>query len=212
MPHSPAAPAAPASSAPGAAASDASGSSFQITVSPLRCGLVAGRDNTVTALVRVQAPSPPPGGTTAREALHLALVLDRSGSMSGQPLEEAKRCARGIVDALAPNDRACVIVFDDEVECVAALAPVGDGVALRATLAAIDSGGSTNLHGGWHTGPSALAGSLAASGVHRAILLSDGCANHGETELEHITMQCRDLAKAGVSTSTYGLGHSFNED
>jgi len=44
------------------------------------------------------------------------------------------------------------------------------------------------------------------------ILLSDGCANEGLTEHDQIYAQCADLARAGVSTSTYGLGHGFNEE
>jgi len=44
------------------------------------------------------------------------------------------------------------------------------------------------------------------------ILLSDGCANHGLLDHDQIYAQCAELARAGVSTSTYGLGHGFNEE
>jgi Ca-activated chloride channel family protein len=77
-------------------------------------------------------------------------------------------------------------------------------LTLASALTTIESGGSTNLHGGWSAGADELAGRLAGDDVHRVILLSDGCANVGETDLETIAGQCKALAKRGVSTSTNG--------
>lgn len=47
--------------------------------------------------------------------------------------------------------------------------------------------------------------------LSRVILLSDGCANHGLTEVPQIAAHVSELAQAGVTTSTYGLGRHFNE-
>src|SRR5688572_13824884 len=185
-------------------------SSLQLLVSPERAAIVAGAANTLRALVRVQAPDLP--SHTSRDALHLALVVDRSGSMSGAPLEEAKRCARHVVEQLGARDRACIIAFDDEVAQLAPLTAGSDKAVLRAAIDGIDSGGSTDLHGGWRAGADELAAKLAPLGVHRVILLSDGEANAGLTDIEVIAGQCRDLTRRGVTTSTYGLGRRFNED
>ncbi len=43
------------------------------------------------------------------------------------------------------------------------------------------------------------------------ILLSDGCANAGETDLDGSRVSAKALAQRGVSTSTYGMGNDFNE-
>jgi Ca-activated chloride channel family protein len=185
-------------------------SSFQLLLTPEKAALAAGHTTTLRVLARVQAPDPPVGAAP-RQPIHLALVVDRSGSMSGAPLEEAKRCARNIVDSLAPGDRAAIFAFDDQIERVAPLSPAADKLALSTALASICSGGKTNLHGGWRAGADELAAQLAGNDVHRVILLSDGCANEGETELETIAGQCKALAQRGVSTSTYGLGRDFHE-
>ena len=132
--------------------------------------------------------------------------------MAGQPLAEARRAAAFVVDGLAPQDRASLVVYDDSVRTLVPLAGMADKSILQRAIAGIDDGGSTNLHGGWIGGAETLAPATSAGIVSRVILLSDGCANHGLTEPEAIYAQCRELAAAGVTTSTYGLGRSFNED
>ena len=191
---------------------DNSASAFQLDIDLRRAGYAADASHAVIeALVRLRAPAKP-ANAKPREPLTLALVIDRSGSMSGAPLAEAKRCARTIVQSLGPADRAAVIVFDDEVERLCGVIGSDQRTALLAAIDAIDSGGATDLHGGWVEGARALGQDMASAGTHRVILLSDGAANRGETDLETICASCRDLAKQGISTSTYGLGTRFNED
>jgi len=184
----------------------------KLIITPRRPAVLADFPATVDVLVRVQAPDLPAGVQATRTPLHLALVIDRSGSMAGQPLAEARRAAAFVIDGLAPQDRASLVVYDDSVETLVPLTSLADKSVLRKAIAAIDSAGSTNLHGGWFGGAETLAPATAAGIVSRVILLSDGCANHGLTEPEAIYAQCRELAAAGVTTSTYGLGRSFNED
>src|SRR5665647_771753 len=56
----------------------------------------------------------PAAAQVQREPIHLALVIDRSGSMSGVPLQEALKCAEHIVRRMRPTDRIAVIAYDDE--------------------------------------------------------------------------------------------------
>ncbi len=181
-----------------------------LLLTPDKAALVAGQPTTLRVLARIQSPEPG-DASTPRSPLHLAIVLDRSGSMSGQPLAEAKRCARTMLDSLAPADHAAVYAFDDEVTCVAPFKPATDKLALAVAVDSIQSGASTNLHGGWRAGAVELAKHASPAAISRVILLSDGAANVGETDLETIATQCKDLARKGVGTSTYGLGHRFNE-
>ena len=184
----------------------------QVVLQPARAGLLEGQDTTVEVLLRLQAPHrPADAAPVARQPQALALVIDKSGSMGGQPLEEAKRCARMVVERLHPDDRIALVEFDDRVRRLWPAVPRGDGQAQVAAIEAIVSGGSTDLHGGWHDGGQALT-DVGGQGLKRVILLSDGCANQGETDLAVITGQCTHLAVQGISTSTYGLGEHFNED
>jgi Ca-activated chloride channel family protein len=86
-----------------------------LLITPRRPALLSGFDNTVDLLLRLQAHATPPAASE-RSPLNLAIVLDRSGSMQGQPVEEAKRCVGMIVDRLGTGDRAALVIYDHEVE------------------------------------------------------------------------------------------------
>jgi Ca-activated chloride channel family protein len=182
-----------------------------VLITPRRPALLSGFDNTVDFLMRLQAPAAPQSASE-RSPLNLAIVLDRSGSMSGQPLDEAKRCAGMIIDRLGTKDRAAVVVYDHNVAVVVPTTQTANKVPFHTAIASIHSGGNTNLHGGWLKGAELMAAVAQANEMARILLLSDGQANAGVTDLDTISRQCAELAAVGVTTSTYGLGRHFNEE
>lgn len=181
-----------------------------LLLTPLRAALRASRPNTMDVLVRVQAPDAP-ANAAPRPPQAIALVLDRSGSMGGRPIEEARRCAEFAVSRMRPNDCVALVQFDDVVERLWPATPLGDGSALRAAIGRIEAGGNTDLYGGWLEGAESLE-PVPGSGLKRVVLLSDGCANHGLTDTQRIARQCARWAERDITTSTYGLGNRFNED
>jgi Ca-activated chloride channel family protein len=182
-----------------------------LLLTPRRAALLTGHDNELDVLVRVQAPEAP-AGTPPLHALHLALVMDRSGSMAGEPLEQAKRCAEFMLDGLHDPDRLSVVVFDNQVSTLAPAAPLNDKAKVRRAIRAITSGGNTDLHRGWLQGAETLAPHTRTDVLSRVVLLSDANANSGLTDGPQIAGQCAELARTGITTSTYGLGRAFNEE
>ena len=75
-----------------------------------------------------------------RPPVNVALVLDRSGSMSGMPLEAAKDAAARFAAFLTPADRLAVVTFDDTVRTIFGPAPAGTPAAAEA-IARVGSGG-----------------------------------------------------------------------
>src|SRR5712671_5704874 len=122
-----------------------------VLITPRRPAVLSGFDNTVDLLLRLQAPAMPKA-TSERSPLNLAIVLDRSGSMDGQPLDEAKRCAGMIVDRLGAKDRAALIIYDHDVAVLVPTTQTANKAAFHTAISSIHSGGNTNLHGGWLKG------------------------------------------------------------
>ena len=191
---------------------DAPGLHLELT--PLKPAVCESQSLSLDVLVRVQAPEQDLVGAppAPRTPLAIALIIDRSGSMQGAELEAAKGCARDVVMRLHPEDDVSIVVYDDEVQVVMPLGPVAQARAsVDAVLACIAAGGSTDLHSGWLAGAQQLAPRTGSGRLCRVILLSDGQANHGITDEGAITEQVRLLAQSGVTTTTVGLGHGFNE-
>lgn len=183
----------------------------QIELLPLKAGLPAGQAGELTVLARI-TPADVPQQTEARPPLNLALVIDRSGSMSGHPLAMARQAAQIGIHKLEAQDRVSVVTFDDEVEVLIASQPVTDKAALCRLIEGITEGGSTALHAGWLDGAMQVAQQLNPQALNRVLLLSDGQANCGKSSAQQIVPDVRGLTGRGVSTSTMGLGGGYDED
>lgn len=196
---------------------------------PLRLRLAAERGAVragAAGLLRVLVAleSDPPPGPAERPPLNVAAVLDRSGSMAGEKLEHCKRAAMFLVDHLTPRDRLAVVIYDDEVHTLVPSQPIVEKDLAKARIAAIVSGGSTNLSGGYLTGCSEVRRGLDAARssaddgagaggatVNRVLLLTDGLANVGITDREALASLARREART-VTLTTIGVGHDFDEE
>ena len=162
-------------------------------------------------MVRVQAPDQPVQNQHKITPKRLALVVDRSGSMDGQPLTEALKCVLHIAERMTAADQMAVVVYDDKVDTLVAMAPMSSAAAIGQAIAQVTSGGCTDLFAGWEEGARQLEGGVKES-ISRVLLLSDGQANRGLQEVDAIVKHCQEWLAKGISTTTVGLGRSFNED
>ena len=183
-----------------------------LIVTPLRSAILAGHQNKLHVLVRIQAPDLPDKENTERQPYGLGFVIDRSGSMAGKPLAEAVRSVRYMVNKLNDTDSASLVTFDSHVALEFPLSQMSERSRLRVALDTINSGGQTNLHGGWREGADEFVRKESQAALKRVVLLSDGCANDGIVDHAEITRQVAQLASQGITTSTYGLGRHFNEE
>ncbi|TSA82155.1 VWA domain-containing protein [Deinococcus detaillensis] len=183
----------------------------RIELLPLKAALSAGGSNELTLLARIH-PAAAPQSSEPRSPLNLSLVIDRSGSMGGTPLEMAKEATQIAIRALQPQDRVSVVTFDSEVEVLIPSQLVTDPEALCRQVAQVRSRGNTALHAGWLEGAMLTAEHQQAQTLNRVLLLSDGGANQGERRPDVIAEHVKGLTARGVGTSTIGLGRSYDED
>lgn len=126
----------------------------------------------------------------------IVLAIDCSGSMNGQPFEDAKAGAMRFVEKMRASDVACVMSFSDEVQEV--LGMTGNHAALRQAIRRLNVGGATKLY-------DAIARSILKL-IHRdggriVVFLTDGRDTGSRYRVE-------ELRKIGVSEGlfVYGIG------
>lgn len=130
----------------------------------------------------------------------LALVIDKSGSMSGTKVEMAKEAAARSVRLLQDGDSAAVLAFDSMPQWVAPLTPVTELERLEKAIGSIYASGGTEIYPALHAGFQAVRG--VEADVKHVILLTDG--RSGSTG-DYGTLT-QEMRAARVTLSTVAVG------
>ena len=143
----------------------------------------------------------------------LVIILDRSGSMQGAKINDARKAVLHLVDRLTARDRLSLIAYSNGVDTVFPLVFMDDAHRRQAKAAVehIFSGGGTNLGGGLQCGIDTLVGTPDAGRQRKLILISDGLANQGVTDLGALGQMAGGAVEYNFSVSTVGVGYDFNE-
>ncbi len=212
------APTAPASAAPltiaapASVAAPAAEGAVTLEVLPQFDALFAPGPTSLNVLVRLKG-----GGRAAaqRPPLDLAVVIDRSGSMTGDKIRSVKEAALDLLGRLGPADRVTLVSYASDVRVHQTRRPVDEDGRhdLRRDILGLDAAGNTAL------GPAMMAGlDLLERGdrgdtrIAHLMLLSDGLANEGESRPEALAARAAQAFVRGVSLSTLGVGLDYNED
>jgi len=149
---------------------------------------------------------------THRTPLNLAVVLDRSGSMTGAKIEKAKQAAIQLVDRLHRDDFFSFVIFSDDARLIVPAQHVGDKEALKEKIESVQAEGSTALYAGVKMGSEQVGEYLSNKRINRVILLSDGLANVGPSSPYLLRKLGSQLVERGISVTTIGVGDDYNED
>lgn len=153
----------------------------------------------------------PPAEAADRQvvAKDVLLVLDTSGSMEGEKIEQAKAALAFVLNRLNPDDRFAVIAFHSAVSTYAdRLLPASERAGALQYVEGLAAGGSTDIDG-------ALARALELadreSGRPQVILfLTDGLPTVGEQDPERILRNVRGRSNPNVRLFAFGVGYDVN--
>ncbi len=145
----------------------------------------------------------PSFSSLARKPVDIALIIDKSGSMSGQKLADAKSASENFVDLALANDKIAVISYSNTASVLIGLS--SDKMAVKNVIDSIISGGNTGIGYGISKATEEL--KKDTTGTDRVeILLTDG----QENQLSYPLNKAQDAAGEGISIYTIGLGNDAN--
>ena len=161
-----------------------------------------------------------PGEIGGNLPLNLCLILDRSGSMAGEPLRTVKQAVERLLDQLRPDDRISIVAFNSSAEVIVPNQYVEEPERIKSQIRNLEAKGTTTIHKGLQQGIAELNRGINGT-VSQAFLLTDG---HGDSSLRIWKWEfgtddnqlCLDLAQkaanAQITINTLGFGNSWNQN
>jgi len=158
--------------------------------------MIEGRESSDVALPRIPTD--------------LVVVLDRSGSMTGRKIADARAAIHHLIARLGPEDRFALVPFSNRAATAIPLShatpTATDG--WNRIVDSIEAGGGTNMATGLRLGLRTIETARELSRAPRVILISDGLAAETHAELRN---EAARAARGEFTLSTIGVGADFDE-
>ena len=148
-----------------------------------------------------------------REPLNLVAVVDKSGSMNGEPLALVRRSLKTILRQMRPGDQITIVLYGDESHRY--LEPTAitrtNIPEILGKIDRIESNGSTNMEEGLRVGyDAAFETQKAFKGATRVMLFTDEQPNVGATDAESFMGMAKEASARSVGLTTIGVGVQFD--
>lgn len=140
----------------------------------------------------------------------MIFVLDRSGSMNGEKIKQAREALKFLIQQLRPQDTFNVVVYDSVVESFRPELQRADGDSIKAALGyaeGIYAGGSTNIDGALQTSLKMLTTKSVPSYV---LFLTDGLPTVGERNEQRIAANAKSTNNVSARLFNFGVGYDVN--
>ncbi len=128
-------------------------------------------------------------------------------------MELVKKAAIKAVEGLKDGDFISLVVFNQTATLSAEAMKVTKESKLEMInkISMLSANGGTNLHSGWVSGVTEVIKNIKDKYINRVLILTDGETISGKTDINEISKDVAAIYKNGVTTSTFGVGDSFNE-
>ena len=140
----------------------------------------------------------------------VVFVLDRSGSMSGQKIEQARDALKFLIEQLKPADTFNIVAYDSAVESFRPELQRADESTRQAARGFADglfAGGSTNIDAALQTALGMLVDSSRPSYV---LFLTDGLPTVGERNEFRIAERVKEQNRVAARLFSFGVGFDVN--
>jgi Ca-activated chloride channel family protein len=162
-------------------------------------------EQAVYALVDIKAGNKTVFGTMPA---NFSLVLDRSGSMDGEKMDNLKEAVGYVVDHLSDRDFVSITIFDDQVETLIPSQLAKNRDEIKRTLAGVIARGGTQMSDGLKVGLAEARKGCAKDRVNRILLLTDGRTWDDE---EMCLKLAEEAGREGIAITSIGIGEEWNE-
>lgn len=144
---------------------------------------------------------------SARKPLRLTFVVDTSGSMSTDGrLELVKDSLEMLVERMDERDEVAIVGFESSAYTVLRPTNASETYQINRALKGLHPGNSTNVDEGLRLGFSAADRMYCDECENRVILLTDGVANTGETDVNDLENFVSRYASSGITLTGIGVG------
>jgi Ca-activated chloride channel family protein len=147
-----------------------------------------------------------------RTALNLCLVIDRSGSMEGPPLDYVKHACSYVVDMLSPNDVLSIVTFAETVDVLMAPQRVTSKEPIKAGIQRLQPGNTTNLYDALTLATQQLVTGSEGNRATRMVVLSDGDPTAGIKDFSSLVAHAGEVKARGITATFLGFGPEYNEE
>jgi Ca-activated chloride channel family protein len=150
---------------------------------------------------------------TTRAPMAVSLVVDTSGSMAGEKIENARLAASSLLESMVDGDVVSIYAFNQSVTEIAPptvmSAATRSGLMQRVSL--LVAMGGTNMYDGMRTGVARIAQAPATHPLRRIFLISDGIANIGPSDPVSLGDLAARATEFGTQVTAIGVGFDYDQ-
>ncbi|WP_394827157.1 substrate-binding domain-containing protein [Pendulispora albinea] len=151
-----------------------------------------------------------------KKTTDVVLVFDKSGSMRGRPLEEAKRGAKSFLDVLSDRDEVTLSFFDTVVYPTVGPVKLGDGgrKQLAQRIDGVSAGGGTSLYDAIDKAYEDVSKRAASARgrIHAIVVMTDGNDEGSRLTLPALKRRFPNEADTPVKVFTIAYGEGASAD